>query len=470
MYKNKIFDYNDNFNLYSLKLNNEVGAFLKYEPNVNNSSVDIQLLSKSGRVLSTLPLKDFDFKEVYIQSIEYVNSNTSSPALVVTYENHEPIVCDLTPLWSEINTELDTKVDKTTTIAGIDLHDSITKAELLTGLNVEDGAQVNSVNKVNNKTGDVMLNADDISDENTLNKFVSVEEKSAWTAKQDALSETQLNAVNSGIDSEKVAKIDTNENNISEINGKIPLTTTEQNKLVNAAQMQAFALPITTKYATNLSLAFNNVNGVLTAQLKDQDGNNLGQAQTVEIDLQSLENTINNILALIPAQASVQNQLADKNFVNSSISTNTAHFIGTFNSLEELEAYTGTVTNNDYANVIRTVDGQTYYDRYTYNDNTKEWEFNFSVNTTSFTATQWAALNSGITASLVDKLNGIESGAQVNTVNSVNNKTGSVILNADDISDAQTAKKFVSQSDINRWNNSSSVVYTTDEDIDSLFN
>ena len=98
MYKNKIFDYNDNFNLYSLKLNNEVGAFLKYEPNVNNSSVDIQLLSKSGRVLSTLPLKDFDFKEVYIQSIEYVNSNTSSPALVVTYENHEPIVCDLTPL------------------------------------------------------------------------------------------------------------------------------------------------------------------------------------------------------------------------------------------------------------------------------------------------------------------------------------------------------------------------------------
>ena len=104
--------------------------------------------------------------------------------------------------------------------------------------------------------------------------------------------------------------------------------------------------------------------------------------------MQSLENTINNILALIPAQASVQNQLADKNFVNSSISTNTAHFIGTFNSLEELEAYTGTVTNNDYANVIRIVDGQTYYDRYTYNDNTKEWEFNFSVNTTSFTAAQ----------------------------------------------------------------------------------
>ena len=223
-------------------------------------------------------------------------------------------------------------------------------------------------------------------------------------SKQDALTETQLAAVNSGIDSEKVAKIGTNETAIEDINEKIPSNATSANKLVDTAQMQAFALPITTKYGANLSLAFNNANGQLTAQLKDQDGNNLGQAQTVEIDLQSPENTINNILALIPPQASASNQLADKNFVNSSISTNTAHFIGTFNSLAELEAYTGTVTNNDYANVIRTVDGQTYYDRYTYNAENEEWEFNFTVNSTSFTAVQWAALNSGITAAKVAEI------------------------------------------------------------------
>lgn len=229
--------------------------------------------------------------------------------------------------------------------------------------------------------------------------------QAAIAGKQDALTETQLAAVNSGIDSAKVAKIGTNESAINEINDKIPSTASTANKLVDTAQMQAFALPRTTKYGANLTLAFNSVNGQLTAQLKDQAGNNLGIAQTVTIDLTSLENTINNILALIPSQASAQNQLADKNFVNSSISTNTAYFIGTFNSLAELEAYTGTITNNDYANVIRTVDGQTYYDRYTYNGETQEWEFNFTVNTTSFTAAQWAALNSGITASKVAEIN-----------------------------------------------------------------
>ncbi|MBR0189378.1 MAG: hypothetical protein IJQ23_03210, partial [Clostridia bacterium] len=224
---------------------------------------------------------------------------------------------------------------------------------------------------------DNKLPSDYVTDEGQAHKFVSAEEK---------------------------AQISTNETAIENINSKIPAAASSSNKLVDTAQMQAFALPITTKYGANLSLAFNSVNGVLTAQLKDQDGNNLGQAQTVEIDLQSLENTINNILALIPPQATAENQLADKNFVNSSISTNTAHFIGTFNSLAELEAYTGTVTNNDYANVIRTEDGQTYYDRYTYNGNTEEWEFNFTVNSTSFTAVQWAAINSGITASKVAEI------------------------------------------------------------------
>ena len=41
------------------------------------------------------------------------------------------------------------------------------------------------------------------------------------------------------------------------------------------------------------------------------------------------------------------------NYVNNAVATNTAYFIGTFNSLSELEAYSGAVSNNDYAFVIR---------------------------------------------------------------------------------------------------------------------
>lgn len=117
------------------------------------------------------------------------------------------------------------------------------------------------------------------------------------------------------------------------------------------------------------------------------------------------EGEITTIEGKIPEQASATNQLADKNFVNSSIATNTANFIGTFNSVAELEAYSGTVTNNDYAFVVVTdTAGNTAYDRYKYNGDTEQWLFEYELNNSSFTANQWAAINSGITSGDVTKL------------------------------------------------------------------
>ena len=51
---------------------------------------------------------------------------------------------------------------------------------------------------------------------------------------------------------------------------------------------QAGALPNTTKYGASLSLTINSTNYVVTAQLKDQDGNNLGTAQTIDLPLESV--------------------------------------------------------------------------------------------------------------------------------------------------------------------------------------
>lgn len=121
---------------------------------------------------------------------------------------------------------------------------------------------------------------------------------------------------------------------------------------------------------------------------------NIGQIATNTTDIATINGKI-------PAAASTLNQLADKQFVNSSIATNTANFIGTFNSVAELEAYSGTLTNNDYAFVID-VDGEgnTVYDRYKYTDATTppSWVFEYELNNSSFTATQWGAINSGITS------------------------------------------------------------------------
>lgn len=127
------------------------------------------------------------------------------------------------------------------------------------------------------------------------------------------------------------------------------------------------------------------------------------------------ENPIQNqaVAKLVPATASETNQLADKNFVNSSIGTNTANYIYKtnaggenipFDSVDELEAYSGTVTQNDYAFVTGIDEnGNRYFDRYKANVNggVVTWAKEYRLNNSSFTAEQWAAIESGITTEKV---------------------------------------------------------------------
>lgn len=117
-----------------------------------------------------------------------------------------------------------------------------------------------------------------------------------------------------------------------------------------------------------------------------------------EARIQALEQDVDDIEDLIPTQTTTENQLADKNFVNSSIATSTATFRGTYDSLVELEAVTADA--NDYGFVV-SVDaaGNTLYSRYKY-DGTN-WGFEYDLNNSSFTAAQWAAINSGITEGMV---------------------------------------------------------------------
>ena len=74
-------------------------------------------------------------------------------------------------------------------------------ADLVSGLQTELSA--------NNKLNPAYINYDG------AHRAVSDTEKTTWNGKQSALSSTQLDAVNSGIDSTKVDQIATNENNIS---------------------------------------------------------------------------------------------------------------------------------------------------------------------------------------------------------------------------------------------------------------
>jgi len=201
---------------------------------------------------------------------------------------------------------------------------------------------------------------------------------------------------------------------------------------------------------------------------------NIGQIATNTSDI----STIND---KIPSAATTQNQLADKAFVNSTVATNTANFIGTFSNIPSLNAYSGTVTNNDYAFVVNsvitdsgndwasysalnaytkslltnfdyawvingtkfdlyrfdiieqtwdlkvsdtikeTVTLNTAYNRYkaTVSDSTTTWAYEFTLNNSSFTADQWAAITSGITSGDVALIaTALQSSDVVSTYNS----------------------------------------------------
>lgn len=155
--------------------------------------------------------------------------------------------------------------------------------------------------------------------------------------------------------------------------------------------------------------------GIPKSDLSSGVQTSLGKADTA---LQEHQN-LTPITEVIPEQASSSNQLADKDFVNSSIATATATFKGTYNlvsdlhlSLEShpstippaLETAIGGEDNNDYCFVqIPTSDATpteiARIDRYKYNGSA--WGYEYSLNNSSFTASQWAAINSNITSALV---------------------------------------------------------------------
>lgn len=201
----------------------------------------------------------------------------------------------------------------------------------------------------------------------------------ALATKQDKLNSSQLAAVNSGIDGAKVAQISTNKTDISTINSKIP------------------------------------------------------------------------------SQASSSNQLADKGFVNSTVQTSTAHFRGNW------ETYAAIPTDaslypadefgvhepgpNDYlvVRVDETQDGGTWRYKYTGNwatNGKNGWQVEYEVNETPLTAAQLAALNSGITSSLVTQI-----GTNRTDIANLENSKQDVIADLADIRDGAAAGATALQPD-----------------------
>ena len=183
---------------------------------------------------------------------------------------------------------------------------------------------------------------------------------------------------------------------------------------------------------SNIQTQLNNKQATITSSnklLSDlvDDTNQTHKFATSEqlAQISTNQSDISTINSKIPSQASTSNQLADKNFVNSSISTNTAYFDGTWDTYALIPTTVAGFTslglpeptNNNYLVVKEdeTQDGGTW--RYKYIDdgtvyNKNKWHVEYEVNETPLTAAQLAALNSGITSSLVTQISLNEATAQ----------------------------------------------------------
>ena len=198
---------------------------------------------------------------------------------------------------------------------------------------------------------------------------------------------------------------------IETVNSKIPSAATAGNKLtdkkyvddkVSDERSRAMAVEETLQ-STQISL-----NTVVT-----------GEIARATVEEAKLKDRVEDIEAVISEQASRTNKLADKDFVNSSIATATATHRGTFNLVSDLGLpVTATHTqianriasklteqgivadNNDYvfvqiSNEASKPEEILRVERY--KNNGTRWAFEYELNNSSFTAAQWAALNSGIT-------------------------------------------------------------------------
>lgn len=161
------------------------------------------------------------------------------------------------------------------------------------------------------------------------------------------------------------------------------------------------ALPSSTTINDLTSTAQQNaINSGITSALVTQIGTN-----------QTNISTINN---KIPSEASATNKLADKQYVDNAISTNTADFDGSWATYSAIPTTVAgftdlnlpTPTNNNYLVVLadETQDGGTW--RYKYVDDggaydKANWNVEYEINESPFTQAQLDAINSGITSGLV---------------------------------------------------------------------
>jgi hypothetical protein len=292
---------------------------------------------------------------------------------------------EVNPTASEVKTLYESNADT----------NAFTDAEQSKLSGIESGAEVNTVDSVNTQTGAVVLDADDIDDSATTNKFTTQGEIDKLAGIESG---AQVNAVDSVNGATGVVVLDADDIDDTSTTNKF-VTSTDVTKLSNITITQAVDLDtLESDVSTNTSKLAGIENGADVT-----DATNVAAAGAMMTDV------------------AVINDLAD---VSGTPSDGQVLTYDTVNGWQPESPGAAPVTS------VNTQTGAVVLDADDIDD---------STTTNKFT-----------TQSDIDKLAGIEAGAEVNTVDSVNGETGVVVLDADDIDDTSTTNKFTTQTDIDK--------------------
>jgi hypothetical protein len=292
---------------------------------------------------------------------------------------------EVNPTASEVKTLYESNADT----------NAFTDAEQSKLSGIESGAEVNTVDSVNTQTGAVVLDADDIDDSTTTNKFTTQAEIDKLAGIESG---AQVNTVDSVNGTTGVVVLDADDIDDTSTTNKF-VTSTDVTKLSNITITQAVDLDtIESDVDANTSKLSGIENGADVT-----DATNVAAAGAMMTDVALL------------------NDLAD---VSGTPSDGQVLTYDTVNGWQPESPGAAPVTSVNTQTGVVVLDAD-------------------DIDDTSTT-------NKFTTQSDIDKLAGIEAGAEVNTVDSVNGATGTVVLDADDIDDTATTNKFTNQTDIDK--------------------
>lgn len=400
-------------------------------------------------------------------AVLYISTNTANPTWVDIDSETGKEPMDNEALAALFNAKQD-KISDGTTISADSVVDTNSTHKFVTT------AEKNTWNaKQNAISASNKISADHVDDTSTTHKFVSASEKTTWSNKQNRITSDNLlsyslveglsTVAHSGsytdLSDKPTLSTVAATGAYSDLTGKPSINNGTLTIGVSLGAPEAISTGNTftanQSGNTTLNIKIPNNTNQLTNGANFQSSTQVSSAisthnssSTAHSDIRDLITGTNGINAKIsgiegkiPPEASTENKLADKEYVNSSISTSTARFMKTVTASADTESAAQTALRtitgmdaNDYAFVQCTDSaGNTKYKRYKYNDSA--WVYEYTLNNSSFTAAQWSTINSGVTSAMLptgstapSSTNKLATASDISTLNTaINGKQATLV-------------------------------------------